>query len=258
MFPYFSNDCSLTTVIRYEHHAWGLGSNANISGDLHSNHQYSKGYNIPGIYSINSFETWEMPSSSVGPLSCFAAAMSSPANTTNASDADEATSNNNETTEPLGVTFAGVQAVLTEHSLPLNIGRDDLRDLMLLTLADLRDNILLEYGTQHTRVAPAALARSFEDYVRDLLRLIDEALTALGLIVLFLLLHYLILSNVFHISPLFIRKHDMMHANYLVSSQQHPEQRRRFQPRYEDKEAAWIFQADFEDGNTRSNFWRKD
>ncbi|GLA77352.1 hypothetical protein AtubIFM55763_009533 [Aspergillus tubingensis] len=108
--------------------------------------------------------------------------MSSPANTTNASDADEATSNNNETTEPLGVTFAGVQAVLTEHSLPLNIGRDDLRDLMLLTLADLRDNILLEYGTQHTRVAPAALARSFEDYVRDLLRLIDEALTALGLI----------------------------------------------------------------------------
>ncbi|RAK83849.1 hypothetical protein BO79DRAFT_259838 [Aspergillus costaricaensis CBS 115574] len=33
--------------------------------------------------------------------------MSSPANTTNASDADEATSNNNETTEPLSVTFAG-------------------------------------------------------------------------------------------------------------------------------------------------------
>ncbi|GLA63344.1 hypothetical protein AtubIFM54640_004485 [Aspergillus tubingensis] len=115
--------------------------------------------------------------------------MSSPANTTNASDADEATSNNNETTEPLSVTFAGVQAVPTEHSLPPNIGRDDLRDLMPLTLADLRDNILLEYGAQRTRVAPAALARSFEDYVRDLLRLIDEALTALGLIVLFLLLH---------------------------------------------------------------------
>ncbi|XRM42107.1 hypothetical protein ABZX51_005339 [Aspergillus tubingensis] len=65
--------------------------------------------------------------------------MSSPANTTNASDADEATSNNNETTEPLSVTFAGVQAVLTEHTPPLNIGRDDLRDLMPLTLADLRD-----------------------------------------------------------------------------------------------------------------------
>ncbi|RAK86437.1 hypothetical protein BO79DRAFT_219778 [Aspergillus costaricaensis CBS 115574] len=79
--------------------------------------------------------------------------------------------------EPLSATFAGMQAVLNEHGLPFNIGKKDLRDFMPWTLADLRDNILLEYGAQRARVALAALARPFEDYVRDFLRLIDEALT---------------------------------------------------------------------------------
>ncbi|PYH73756.1 uncharacterized protein BO88DRAFT_411149 [Aspergillus vadensis CBS 113365] len=47
--------------------------------------------------------------------------------------------------------------------------------LLPWTLADLCDNVLLEYGAQRACVASAAVASSFEDYVNDLLRLIDDA-----------------------------------------------------------------------------------
>ncbi|BCR93501.1 uncharacterized protein AKAW2_10547A [Aspergillus luchuensis] len=55
-------------------------------------------------------------------------------------------------------------------------GSEDLCSCLLWTLANLRDHLHLEYGAQHDRVATAALVKPFDDYIRRLVRLIDEVL----------------------------------------------------------------------------------
>ncbi|OJZ89614.1 hypothetical protein ASPFODRAFT_216268 [Aspergillus luchuensis CBS 106.47] len=68
------------------------------------------------------------------------------------------------------------QAILDKFHLPFNIGKEDLRSCLPWTLANLRDHRHLEYSAQHDRVTPAALAKLFDNYIRRLVRLIDEVL----------------------------------------------------------------------------------
>ncbi|BCR96470.1 uncharacterized protein AKAW2_21410S [Aspergillus luchuensis] len=102
--------------------------------------------------------------------------MSSPENVTDTPDANETTPDTNEATKSPSTTFAGVQEILDKFRLLLSIGKEDLHSCLPWTLADLRDHLHLEYGAQRDRVAPAALAKPFDDYIRRLVRLIDEVL----------------------------------------------------------------------------------
>ncbi|PYI10633.1 hypothetical protein BO78DRAFT_414712 [Aspergillus sclerotiicarbonarius CBS 121057] len=76
-----------------------------------------------------------------------------------------------------GTSFAGVREVLTRFGLLFCFTKAHLRTMFPWDLAELLDNIQLEYGAELRRVAPAPLARPYVDFVRRLERWVNEVLT---------------------------------------------------------------------------------